>query len=243
MERNEKEKFIVIDREELAVLKSLNLLGQGFSGIGYQLNDEEVFKLLLNDMIDISDLKYFTTIENESFTFPRFLVFLDNINPNSLVGYTMKYHRGNDFRKLDPDINMDELLKACEIVEGDIREVTIKNGVYLEDINPSNVIYTPDKEVKVIDTDLSFYFPSETEYELYKHGMYEWGNFLLCMLAKDYPYKNERINQLYEDCIFSGSVKPTRIINYLREEIVNETGTNPESLGEYQEALQLVRRK
>ena len=238
---NDKKTVIVNDYNEIF---DLPIIGQGHTGVSYLTKDGQVLKYILGSKEHYNDLQMFTYIKNDNFAFPRALVYFEEPVQEKFLGYTMQYFEGVDFRHLNPNTNFNHLLTECDKIEEDINTLSSRNAIYMDDINPSNVIYTNNGELKVIDTDFYSYFPSEEEYLLYRHNMYEWGNFLLTMLAfNEFPFENSKINDLYLNSILYGKTSPTRVIRYLLEEIKDKTNHDVETLDEFHKSLSLVKKK
>ena len=83
----------------------------------------------------------------------------------------------------------------------------------------------------------------DCDYSRYKKQLYEWGNFIFCMLGSSYPFKDERLNKYYLDLIFYGRCKPSYLIHEMLTLMEKQKGESIETLDSFKEGMKLIRRK
>lgn len=214
-------------------------IDRGCSGSVYLTEDgTQVYKELHNVLLDKYVMKEFTYLNSDYVAYPRALVYKDEIKDENIIGYLSKYIKGNLFHQIDKDEKVKDIIKAADTLEKEIKKESEK-GVLIEDVN---AIYTPNKELKLIDTDLYDYKVSEDPYYLYKANMKELGNYLMTILNATYPYNNKDLNEYYNRLIFHGKVKPSFVLNYMLDEMNRVSDYEVETLGEFQESQKLIKK-
>ena len=237
---NYEERYFIIN--SITPYYKKRYLGKGCSGVCYLTEDNKVFKEMKNDKLDFYHLKKFTNVKNDSIVFPNEIVYQYEHNDNNIIGYTMDYIDGYLFREIEDNESINNIISASIKVEENIKKLSYQYSIMMEEINPSNVIYSKDKKFKIIDTDFYTYFPSEEEQIIYKNNIYEWGNYMMSMLGGCYPFIDEDLNNLYCDCVCNGRVKPSQIVIKIKDLIEKISNQNINTLGEYQNSLKLVKK-
>lgn len=214
-----------------------HFIGQGCSGRCYLIKENNlVFKELYNDRLPIEEMNYFTYIDNDTFSFPRTMIYKDG----KIIGYLCKYIEGTSFDKLSGNEDIYDFLNATDKLEKEIKNLS-EEGIELFDIKYNHAIYTKDKEIKLIDTDL-YYYKLEEPYYLFRASLKEWGNFLMTYLQSDYPFQNDYLNELYLRLVFDGKVKPTHILDLMLQEMNKKTDYKIQTLGEFKEGQKLIKK-
>ncbi len=234
------EKHIIVDTEPASFFKEY--LDQGFTGMCYKTEDGKVYKQLHNDLIDVGLLRYLSHIKMDNFAFPETLVYQYERKKENILGYLMPFMEGPSIKDIDPNINMLDLIESIERAEMNIYELSKYGGVQMDDVNPSNVIFSPDKEIKFIDTDLYDYFPSEEEYEIFKLNIKEFGNLIMCLYADGFPFTNDRINEMWYKCVRNGRARPSIILYELYNELQNNFD-KVNTMGEFKKGIELLKRQ
>ena len=239
MER--KAKNILVVNEIPEDLKN-KYLGSGCSGDTY-LNETgtQVFKELHNDMLDFYTMKEFTYFDSDTIAYPRTIVYKDKVDDKNIIGYLCDYVQGVEIKNIDDNENIMDIIHASDKLEKELKNSS-DHGVLFSDINPGNVIYTKDKEFKLIDTDLYSYSPYEEQHLLYFSALKEWGNLLLTYYAGGFPYENENLNDYYIILARYGKVKPSYVLNYILNEINRISDREIQTLGEYKESQKLIKK-
>ena len=217
-------------------------LGSGCSGDTY-LNETgtKVFKELHNDMLDYASMKEFTYLDSSTIAYPRTIVYKDQISDKNIIGYLCDYIKGVELNKIDDNENIMDIIHASDKLEKEIKNAA-DQGVLINDTNPGNVLFTEDKEFKLIDTDLYTYIPYEEPYLLYRSALKEWGNTLLNYYAKGFPYENDNLNEYFIRLSLYGKVKPSYVLNYILNEINRQLDHEVQTLGEYKESQKLIKK-
>ena len=219
------------------------LIGNGASGHCYLTKDGTiVYKELHNDLLDKFNMKEFTKLESDYISFPRTIVYQDKIDDDNIIGYLSNYVEGKTFDKISDSESIKSIITASDKLEKEIRKISFK-GVLMEDVNnPSNVIFTKNKELKIIDTDLYEICLSEEPFCLYKANLREWGNFIMNALKSYYPYENSNLNDYFTRLIYYGKVKPSYVLNYMLNEMNKISKREITTLGEYKEGQKLIKK-
>ena len=145
----------------------------------------KVFKKFINPTELAHDIeqnyKKLLDIDSDVFVFPEELVYLNDI----LVGYIMRYVNGTELKKTSRDEYIRDYYNAIKEVEQSILYDATHNGVKTDDINPTNIIYTPEKKMKIVDTD--FYdiddiYIRDAE-DIIRLGKENYREYNLCMLS------------------------------------------------------------
>ena len=187
----------------------------GTSSACFIINDgKDVFKRLEN-MDDIAyELKGYTDIESDCFVFPKSLVYEEG----KLVGCIKDFVPGVTLRDSDLNIDFDVFINALQELEMCIAKDVTKNYVQITDMNGSNLIFTPDNKIKVVDTELFISYYDENLSQLMNINMREYNNDLLSCLHIE-NIKNEYFEGLFRKVLYGMifiSEYLTEVMNYLR---------------------------
>ena len=124
------------------------------SGICYKTSDGRLFKKYKYT------IDYYKVLKNIADNFrcnhlvlPEEFIFLTSLSEENFIGYLRQLIEGDLFDNLNDDINFAKFLNALVLVEREMIENSKRGLIYL-DMNGSNMFYTPNDEIKVIDHDL-----------------------------------------------------------------------------------------
>ena len=230
------EKYIIVNSiDEL----TKNELGEGEVGICYRI-DKRVFKKFKfipkfpELIIELSKL------HSENFTFPEEFVYLNKYDIECLQGYFMEYIEGCNLKSIDELTNMKELCITLDELEKEIRDLGEYNDLHVKDLHPDNVLFTPDKKFKVIDTDFSYIAPDDMIYT-YRENMQELGNCMLPVFMGENDIKNSEVNYMYNLCCVEAKAKPSRVLMEAIDQIEKETKEEVLTLHDFKEGMKLLR--
>ncbi len=234
------EKHIIVDNPEY--LKH-EYLDRGCSGVCYITKDGHVYKEFNPILVEYYFLCEFTKIKNDSVVFPNELVYLNSRDKENLIGCTLDYIDGTLYKDLDhSNINIMDYIKAADKVEKDLKELSIKNSVQVDDIHPANLIYTPNKEFKIIDTDLYVITFSESPYFIYKSNLREWNNMILTILGRTFPFDSSKLNNLFDLCIFNGKERASILLYELLSHMEVMTSEPIVTVKDFEDNLKLIKK-
>ena len=229
------------------------LIGYGDCGNCYLLDNGLVYKEFFSDALwNIKNMKDFfsmgsnlsirdfTYLDSDLVAFPRTIIYKNEINDDNIMGYLYNYVNGDLFWDIYSSININDLISASKKLEMEILELA-KKGVSLFDVNDGGVIYTKDKKLKLIDTDLFGYWNYDDPDKICESNIKEWGGYILRFLGNGRPFANEKLNDYYS-YIEDGKGNPSDLIGYTLNEL-NKLDINVSSLGEYEEKLVHIRKK
>lgn len=241
MNNKSKNNYIIVN--EVPDEYKYTYIGTGCSGRCYITKDGDVYKEFNHNLISSYFLKIFTEVKCDSIVFPKELVYLKEINDDHLIGYKMDYVRGTLLKDLEyQNISITDYINALDKVENDIKDISLKSSIQIDDINPGNVIYTKEKEFKIIDTDFYSCSYSESPLYVYKSNLREWGNLVLSIIGYNYPFEDYKLNIMFESCIFNGKVKPSHIIYELYNRLNQRVDYPIETLEDYNKNLKLLKK-
>lgn len=130
-------------------------LGRGAYGRCFLVSNNKVLKLYFTHERDIyPNIEKMSLIESPNFVFPKDLIYLKEISESGFIGYNMDFVEGDHFDVIDENVKMNIFLSALLKLEREIRRLTIDYNLKMFDIAYDNAFWTPNNEIKIIDTDL-----------------------------------------------------------------------------------------
>ena len=245
-----KEDYIVLDN-----LDSLtyDFIQKGQRGECYRVGDK-VFKKFINKPRFFVFLKQMSFMQSDSFVFPETFVYEGSYEPSNLKGYLMKYVEGRNIKDID-DVNISTFIKELDLLEKEIKLLTLQYKYLLRDIHDENMIYTDNNKFIIYDNDnnvfnpldeLAFqykynmdelrFMPSEDDVYNYKDNMKEIGNTILPIML-DKIVISDYIKKLYNMCIIDGKCKPSIVLAETLNEL--EKNNRIETVNEFKKTLKL----
>ena len=219
-------------------------LNEGANGVCYLTTQGDVFKQFRMPCPYERELGRLSELENPSFTFPSKLVYLGVKDPLTLKGYRMNYVTGTKFSDLDPKVRMELIINASKVVEDNIIYITKESGLVIIDISNDNVLFLDNNAFNVFDTDLYDFDLYEESYDNIKANMKEWNQFMLGELKGGTRlFLSSDLNNQHEIAMIHGKYRASEVIQRVMAEIRKQTGYYPETLGDYQEGVKLIKRK
>lgn len=231
------EKFKVVNNYDYL---TKDFIAEGQNGICYKYNDQ-VFKKFKNKPMFLFFLKALSNINSNSLILPQEFIYLNEYNSKNILGYLMKYVDGSKLNNLPDLINIKELFNNIDLLEKEIKELTIEYGLLLKDVHIDNIIYTNNNEIKIIDNDNDVLNPNDEAYDNYRYNMKELGLTLLPAFITNKNISNN-ISKLYDECIINAKAKPSIVLNESILELEKFTGNNINTLHDYNESMKLIRK-
>ncbi len=207
----------------------MNYLGHGFNASVYKLDEENVFKKFNYRGKFEESCKELMKLNSDTFVFPKELVYENHI----FVGYIMDYIKGKTLNKINENENIYDFINQVKKCEYDVSTLSIYK-YYIIDFKEENIMYTDDKQLKVIDTD--YYYKSNNK-ELFKDNLASYSVACLMPLMNVYKYnfKDDRLNHI-KRLLIEGRVKPSSYYMEVLSALSHEVSTFKEA----REELKLI---
>ena len=238
MQFNAKRSLVVFDKPNDF---KKNYIGEGCNGICYLIsNGKQVYKEMKHDQIDAYLLKQFTYFDSDVIAYPRRIVYKDQIDDKNIIGYIYDYVEGKRLDEIDDSENIHDIINASNDFEEGLKKEA-ERGIFAYDPNP---IYTPDKKIKLVDTD-AFEMSYDEIYYIYKCSMQSWGDFMLHVLKMNYNfiYNNPKIHEYFMLLVRQGKMKPSKFIQCILDEIERQTNQNVQTVKDFKEGQELILKK
>ena len=235
------EKIFFDKRLPLAYRDSDNFIGSGCNGSVYRISDNKIFKFLGDVSACEKNFEYLLSQTSSSFVFPDILVYLDN----KLVGYIAKYIDGVSLKKINDEVLFEEFLDASVILEKEIRKKSM-DLMSLFDMNSNNILWSVDKKLQVVDTDLYEYDNSfYEEHQLYFENMANYNETVLYSFLDTYNFflGNEPLDKYYKLCFFEGRMAASKFLCFLVNYLESMTSNPIKTIGDVKRSLSLVRKR
>ena len=201
---------------------------------------KSVFKTFESIENYVKEYEYLSSFKCEHFAFPRQLVFLKG----KLVGYLMNYFPGQTLKEVSRDIEIVPFCDALKKVEDELDHIISARNLQINDANLSNIIYTPNKELKVIDTDL--YEPNTFAYDLLFENRKEFNQDIKNFLVNgtvDLSLFPEQFRNYYFQCFSKGSMPMDMFIMILKRQLEEMSKTDINTFSQMDNSLALIRKK
>ena len=184
---------VLVDRKDLEAIRDYELLGKGYEGSCYFIDDDYIVKLF-NEYRKNRKI-YFDDMVCNQIAFP--IEKLYTIKNKLLVGYTMKYLEGQKF--------INGFLETLDISSLKVAYVKIRyiilnlKNIYMDDNCLENMLYDYElNKINIIDT--SRWIPSDKE-DINLDNIKEFNWQLMTALLRNINWKQFKLNHdksLYE---------------------------------------------
>ena len=154
----------------------------------------------------------------------------------------MDYMKGTISNKIDSNERIIDILNATRELEKQIYLLAKYEGIVLDDVVYDSLIYTDDKRFKMTDTDGFLFEPSEELKYNFQRSIIEISNNILDLFAYNYPFKDDKLNDDFINCICDGKIKPSVILLKILEKIEKETQDKIITLSDYKEGQKLLKK-
>ena len=185
--------------------------------------------------------KDLSKIKSDVFMFPKELVYVKK----KFIGYIMDFIQGVMIKDIDRNILIPELLAMLKEVERGIGSITLQH-VSILDINKKNIIITPDRHMKVIDTDMYDIVSDDVEWLIHEN-FNDYNDTIMAIVIRDIvkgfsEFIDWQLQLAYDSCVnceISASVCIEHMLDYLQNKLGEEICT----LNELQKALSLAAKR
>ncbi len=213
---------------------------------------KEVFKRIESSTEMIRRYRYFSYLHSDVFVFPRTIVFKgkDHNDPDlELLGYLTPYIQGTVLGDLDRNVLISDMVNALATVSTGIMHEICYPMIDLCDVNLGNMIYTPDKEIKIIDTDLYEYSDIDEPSVLFRYNIAEFNMDIFPFIFKAIQRVNlnehtvgKKIYKLYREAA-SGNCRPENILSLLKDILEEAYQKEHKTMQDIDNSLALIRKK
>ena len=212
-------------------------IGHGCCANCYMLNENEVIKLNKYKAYDYESISKNSKYLSDIFVFPKVLLFSGF--DDTYAGYIMDYIDGVTIKELGSNIEIHKYIEAIKSVEEEITKMT-NYRINLIDVSPSNVMYTKDDKMKVIDTD--FYIHSDPSKKLYSINMFRFAKTAVYPLFDIYDYKFME-NKIRDNGLklIQSKILVSDYISMILDEL-EKKNYEVNNIGDYKKGLRLLRR-
>jgi len=151
---NDKFRDIAPDSVDYKSLKLVKKIASGRSGNIYLTQDGRILKMFTSTSFTyIKDreetLRYLKTLDMEEIVKPKHLVYYDGV----FVGYIMEYlPEGEALWSRSEKYSFEEKIEKIKAIEEVMKKLHDKN-IYICDLNPDNIFFDKNGNVKLIDCD------------------------------------------------------------------------------------------
>ncbi len=213
---------------------------------------KEVFKRVQSSIQEIRRYRYFSHLRSDVFVFPETLVFkgMDYHDPDlELLGYLTPFIEGTPLCDLDRNVLISDIANALESVGNALYTDISGHLLNLNDANLGNQIYTPDKTIKIIDTDLYDYSDFDEPAMLHPYNAIEYNMDIIpflfktiqCCELQDIPLA-KKINQIFVMAM-EGTYPPSTILEKIKEVLDIEYKKEHKTMSDIDNSLALIRKK
>lgn len=216
-------------------------LNNGCSATCYLTDFGKVFKEYPEEYEFLRELEFLTYYQSQDFAFPEEFVFLLEDEKKSLRGYLMKYIEGTPISTLEDATKLRDFVRALNEFEREMLNLTTQ-GLLLNDLNQENLIYTPDKKIKAVDTDLYDVTSDDDFSSMYKRNLKELAATIIAQFVGDDNFKNEQLTEYVRKCGAYGRLRSSSLLEILAEEAEKEIKEPVETVGEFKQALRLLKK-
>ena len=216
-------------------------LNNGCSATCYLTDFGKVFKEYPEEYEFLRELEFLTYYQSQDFAFPEEFVFLLEDEKKSLRGYLMKYIEGTPIKTLEDATMLRDFVRALTEFEREMLRLTTQ-GLLFNDLNQENLIYTPDKRIKATDTDLYDVTSDDDFGSMYKRNLKELAATIIAQFVGEDHFKNEQLTEYVRRCGAYGRLRSSSLLEILAEEAEKEIKAPIETVGEFKQALRLLKK-
>lgn len=141
----------VVDIRDFQKDYLIKSVGSGVTANCFLTKDNTIYKKFKKDWAESLEDKcnYLSTFENDNFTFPKQLVYLDK----RFIGYIRDYAAGTPIDNLEDSINIKRMIVALKELEQSANE--LHERLSFVDLSGDNIVYDRlSNKMTIIDTDL-----------------------------------------------------------------------------------------
>lgn len=238
-------KEIVLDKipEEFMYKRLDN--GTSFSGECYQTKDGRLFKKYK------FPINYYKILKNiadyyrcNHLVLPEEFYFLANMEEENFIGYIRAIVSGQSFGNLDENINLLKFISALEFLEKEMI-VNSRHGLLYIDMNKSNLFYTEDGEIKVIDQDQYDIVFDHPYIRPIPDSMKDLASTVISVFFTPREFTNKKICDNITKCgaHIGGVLRPSQLLSETADILESTYHSTIETLGDFRKNLELAREK
>ena len=238
-------KEIVLDKipEEFMYKRLDN--GTSFSGECYQTKDGRLFKKYK------FPINYYKILKNiadyyrcNHLVLPEEFYFLANMEEENFIGYIRAIVSGQSFGNLDENINLLKFISALEFLEKEMI-VNSRHGLLYIDMNKSNLFYTEDGEIKVIDQDQYDIVFDHPYIRPIHDSMKDLASTVISVFFTPREFTNKKICDNITKCgaHIGGVLRPSQLLSETADILESTYHSTIETLGDFRKNLELAREK
>ena len=209
-------------------------LGSGQNGSCYLTSDGNVFKEYYTDGINDEVTRTLLELDYDGFTFPRQLVFVNEV----FKGYLKQYIDGISLDNLSGLTDVKKLITALKKFEDSLKELSYDKCLYVYDLNLRNLLYTKENKIYDIDTDSISPFDFPVINPWYEN-MKELSNPLADSFIGG-EFKSKRLADLQRECLVIGCSRPSLFMSEAISEMEKERKI--ETIDDYKKGLVLLKK-
>lgn len=214
-------------------------LSSGCSATCYLTEDGKVYKEFPEYYEYLKELEYLSYFESDFIAFPKEFIFIDNVE--QLKGYLMKYIDGISISKLDEATKLRDIINALNEFEREMLRLT-QQGLMFNDLNQGNLIFTPDKKIKAVDTDLYDVTYADDVRYMYKQNLLELAATIISQFVGSRDFKNPAMYEEIMKCGAYARIKSSNLIETLAEMAEKETNESIDTLGDFKRTLSILKK-
>ena len=190
-------------------INNLELIGSGFEGRVFKLNDNTAIKIFGCSNVIIPEFK-FSDLNLKYIVVPKEKIYIGNV----LKGYTMNYIKGISLNKINISHNYDLLINICKEIKREIQLVS-NNQIPFSDLNEKNITY--NDAFYLIDC-LDKRNLNISKEECYKNNLKEFYKIIFYKLLNEDKFLMNKIlksNELKN--LYMNSIPYTDLPNFLQK--------------------------
>ena len=189
---------VMVDLIDIANIRSNNtFLGNGKEGSCYFLNSDTIIKLF--HLLKIDRKINFVGYISDYIAFPKDVYYFDD--SKCIEGYTMNYMKGvNLYNGIDNDLLIENLILAYNKIRLEIESFP---NICMDDFVTVNTLYDYNNNViNLIDTSRWYRLKNSKDRNVNRLNCTLIYSLLKAINAKDYEYKSDKLNKLYDEYRF-----------------------------------------
>ena len=231
------EKILIVDKLPKVYSSAFS---SGLTAECFLMPDGHVYKRYFKHGKYTPFIKLFAGVENDTFIFPKQLIFLKEETEKRFKAVITRYIEGSTVEELSELTDLREFLNALNVFEKELLELS-RRDVHITDIHSENIIYTKDKRLVAIDTDFyefgAFYDIPDT----YKENIKELANYTVCPKFCLSDVRDPKLRRLISKCAARGEVKPSHVLEETKLAIERETKEEVKTLGDFNKGILLLK--
>lgn len=217
------------------------ILKSGTSSNVYLTNQKLIYKEFKEKLKNWEEMERIARINSSSFVFPKYLIFLKKDDLELFAGYIRNYIEGMEFFRINDNISLKVFIEMLKHFEESIFELS-RNNVCIEDVNSSNLIITPNYEIKAIDTDYYSFDKTLPFMKILETNVKEYNDTILSNMISDAQFDSEEVNKMIELSLKKGAITSSICISFI-ESYLSKNKSFIKTVGDFKSAVALTRKR